>query len=176
MTFNFTNATKISIVLIFISLNSVAQVAPDSLKPKEKKLKFGCGFGLNFVGGTSLSLSPNLTYKISDKISAGAGLQGSYNAIKNLQNTTTFGANVLGFYNPNKSIQTILEFAQLRVNTKTEINSTTSTNSFWDSALFVGCGYNITKKFTIGAKYNLLYKEDESVYTSAIIPFVTISF
>lgn len=170
------NSIKIFLFLLFISLNSTAQVVTDSLKPKENKFKFGCGFGLNFVGGTSISLAPNVTYKISDKISAGVGLQGSYNAIKNLQNTTTFGANVLGFYNPIKNIQTSLEFAQLRVRTKTEINSIATTKSFWDSALFVGCGYTIANKISIGAKYNLLYKADESVYTSAIIPFVNIVF
>jgi len=148
----------------------------DSTKTTPSNWKFGCGFGLNFVGGTSISLSPNLTYKISDKVSFGGGLQGSYNAIKNLQNTTTFGANVLGFYNPIKSIQTTLEFAQLRVKTTTEANLVKTSNSYWDSALFVGAGYNVTKKIAIGAKYNFLYKPDKSVYSSAVIPYVNISF
>jgi hypothetical protein len=69
---------------------------------------------------------------------------------------------------------TLLEFTQLRVSTKSEIDD--SKRDFWDSALFVGAGFNVTKKITIGAKYNLLYDEDESVYSSAIIPFVNISF
>lgn len=158
----------------FVSL-STAQTSNDSL-PKEKKLKFGCGFGLNFVGGTSLSLAPNLTYKVSEKISFGAGIQGSYNKIKNLQNTTTFGANLLGFYTPISNLQTQLEFAQLRVNTTTEANAVEVKNSYWDSALFVGAGYTIAKKITVGAKYNFLYDEDKSVYSSPIIPFVNIVF
>ncbi|MBL7885850.1 MAG: hypothetical protein JNJ52_03820 [Flavobacterium sp.] len=152
-----------------------AQTSNDSL-PKEKKLKFGCGFGLNFVGGTSLSLAPNLTYKVSEKISFGAGIQGSYNKVKNLQNTTTFGANLLGFYTPISNLQTQLEFAQLRVNTTTEANAVEVKNSYWDSALFVGAGYTIAKKISIGAKYNFLYDEDKSVYSSPIIPFVNIVF
>jgi hypothetical protein len=156
--------------------DSVKKTAVDSLHPKEKKLKFGCGFGLNFVGGTSISLSPNLTYKVTEKIAFGAGLQGSYNKIKNLQNTTTFGGNVVGYYTPFKNFQTQLEFVELRVKTETEINAIKASKSFWDSALFVGAGYNITKKISVGAKYNLLYKADESVYSSAIIPFVNISF
>ncbi len=150
-------------------------VVIDTLK-KESKIKFGCGFGLNFVGGTSINIAPNLTYKVSNKISFGAGLQGSYNSIKNLQNTTTFGANLLGFYNPSKTIQTILEFVELNVNSETEINSVKTSKSFWDTALFIGAGINITKKITIGAKYNLLYKEEKSAYTSAIVPFVNIGF
>lgn len=156
--------------------DSIKKIAVNTIKPAEKKLKFGCGFGLNFVGGTSISVSPNLIYKVSDKISFGSGLQGSYNAIKNLQNTTTFGANVLGFYYPSKKIQTFLEFSELRVITSTETNSIKTSNSYWDSALFVGGGYNITSKIAVGAKYNFLYKEGKSVYTSPVVPYVNISF
>jgi hypothetical protein len=75
-------------------------IAVDSTLKDESRLKFGCGFGLSFVGGTNISLSPNLMYKVSEKVSIGAGIQGSYSAIKNLQNTTTFGANVISLYSP----------------------------------------------------------------------------
>ncbi len=168
--------TKIVLVVFFFSYQLQAQIATDSIKPKEKKLKFGCGFGLNFVGGTSLSLAPNLTYKVSEKISFGAGIQGSYNKIKNLQNTTTFGGNLLGFYTPIKNLQTQLEFAQLWVSTTTEANAIEVKDQYWDSALFVGAGYTIGQKVTIGAKYNFLYDEDKSVYSSPVIPFVNIVF
>lgn len=156
---------------------NTTEVVVDSTASKvENRLKFGCGFGLSFVGGTNISLSPNLTYAVSDKVSFGGGIQGSYSAIKNLQNTTTFGANVLMLYNPIQKISTLLEFAQLRVSTKTETGTVQTTNSYWDSALFAGLGFNITNKISLGAKYNFLYKEGESVYTSAVIPFVNITF
>ena len=148
----------------------------DSVTKVQKRLKFGCGFGLSFVGGTNVNLSPNLTYKVSNKVSFGGGLQGSYSSIKNYQNTTTFGANVLGIYNPIKKISTLIEFAELRVATETETPQGNSKNNYWDSALFIGAGINITSKILIGAKYNVLYDENESVYTSALIPFVNITF
>lgn len=157
--------------------DSITKKATDTLPlVKPKKLQFGCGFGLNFVGGTNISLSPNLTYSLNDKVALGAGIQGSYSGIKNFQNTTTVGANILGQYKPTKKIQTLLEFAQLRVSTKKDTEIDKSTRSYWDSALMVGAGYSITPKISVGAKYNLLYKEGESVYTSPIIPFVNISF
>jgi long-subunit fatty acid transport protein len=172
--------SKSLLVILFlissISVFAQNETTTDTITKKEKKLKFGCGFGLNFVGGTSLNLSPNLTYKVSEKVSIGGGLQGSYNAIKNLQNTTTFGANILGFYNPIKKLQTTLEFAQLRVKTTNESTGTDVTKTFWDSALFAGAGYNVTQKISIGAKYNFLYKEDESVYSSPVIPYVNVTF
>ena len=150
-------------------------IAADSTSQEQKRLVFGVGFGLNFVGGTNISLSPNLIYKVSDKVSFGVGIQGSYAAIKDLQNTTTFGGNIISFYSPVKKITTLLEFAQLRVKTKTE-TPTENTVKYWDSALFVGAGFSVTKNILIGAKYNVLYDDEESVYTSAIIPFVNVSF
>ena len=148
----------------------------DSISKANNKWKFGLGFGLNFVGGTSLSLSPNISYAVSEKITFGIGLQGSYNAIKDLQKTTTVGANLITFYKPVKKITFLLEFVELNVSTKKETLTGEIKNNYWDSALFIGSGFNITQKIVIGAKYNMLYDKDESVYTSAIIPFVNINF
>ncbi|MEN3322140.1 hypothetical protein VP395_00235 [Mariniflexile soesokkakense] len=172
-----------SIGIFFFSTIAFSQANNDTASEKtkdtvtgneQKRLKFGCGFGLSFVGGTNISLSPNLIYKVSDVVAIGAGVQGSYTAIKGLQNTTTYGANLLTQFSLSKKITTSLEFAQLRVSTKTEVDN--STKKYWDSALFVGVGYNITSKISVGAKYNLLYKDGESIYTSPVIPFVNISF
>jgi long-subunit fatty acid transport protein len=148
----------------------------DSTSQKSTKWKFGMGFGLNFVGGTNINLAPNLNYKVSDKVSFGVGLQYNYSSIKDLQTTSTFGGTVATMYSPIKKITTLLEFAELHVNTKRETPVGEIESTYWDSALFVGAGFNITEKISIGAKYNVLYKEDESVYTSPIIPFVNISF
>ncbi|MBM1104526.1 alpha-ketoglutarate decarboxylase [Aurantibacter crassamenti] len=175
---------SIQLVLIlaafFISVNSSAQtteiMVADSASVVDKRLKFGCGFGLSFVGGTNITLSPNLMYSVSNQVSIGAGVQGSYTSIKDLQNTTTFGGNVIAQYNPIPMMTTLLEFAQLKVNTKTETVTGEVEQDYWDSALFVGLGLNVSKNIIIGAKYNLLYDKDESVYTSPILPFVNISF
>lgn len=148
----------------------------DSVTNEQKRLKFGVGFGLSFIGGTNINLSPNLTYALSEKMSVGAGIQGSYSAIKDLQKTITYGANVITMYSPIRKLSVLAEFAELKVSTETETPAGKVKRDYWDSALFLGAGFNITDKILIGAKYNLLYKEDESVYTSPIIPFVNISF
>lgn len=147
----------------------------DSLIVKEpKRLQFGCGFILNFVGGTNIGLSPNLTYNVSDKVAFGLGMQWNYLALKDIQKTTTYGANTFFEYRPTQKIMTLLEFVQLRASTTSEIDD--SKVKYWDSALFVGAGFNVTNKISVGAKFNLLYNEDESVYSSPVIPFVNISF
>ena len=178
------NKFKIVILLAFslfvYSTNTFAQtqevIVIDSTHTKPNKWKFGMGFGLNFVGGTNINLAPNLYYNVSDKITFGAGLQYNYSSIKDLRTTSTIGGTLISLYNPSKRITTLLEFAQLNVSSKMETPSGEIKDSFWESALFVGAGLNITNKISVGAKYNLLYKEDESVYTSPVIPFVNISF
>ncbi|RMA58801.1 hypothetical protein [Ulvibacter antarcticus] len=148
----------------------------DSTAQKQPRFKFGCGFGLSFIGGTNISLAPNIAYQYNEKFSLGVGIQGSYSAIKNLQNTTTFGANIITQYTPIKLLTTLIEFAELNVTTKTETANGETEDNYWDSALFVGAGLNITENISVGAKYNVLYDSDKSVYTSPVIPFVNISF
>lgn len=172
--------TVVAIALLVGSENMFSQETTitviDSSAVVDSRLKFGLGFGLSFVGGTNIALSPNLIYSLSDKVSLGAGIQGSYMSIKDLQNTTTFGGNLLFQYSPVNKLVTLMEYALLNVNTKTETPTGENKRNYWDSAIFLGAGLNITDKITVGAKYNLLYKKDESVYTSPILPFVNISF
>lgn len=173
----------LAIALIGCSFNSFAQTNEDDKQEKkadtskvmvDKKVEFGVGFGLNFVGGTNINLSPNLTYNVSNKIAFGLGVQYNYLALKDIQTTHTYGGNLLFQYSPSQKIMTLLEFVELRVSSTSEIDNITQ--RFWDSALFAGAGYNITNKITVGAKYNFLYDEDESIYSSPVIPFVNISF
>lgn len=165
---------------LLMSVASFAQTQIDSIDTvespllPEKKLKFGFGFGLNFVGGTSVSFSPNLTYKINDQMSAGAGLLFNYNAVNNIQTTTTAGLNVLYYYYPIEKLLTTAEFAEMYVSRNMKYLGVK--DNFWDTALFVGAGYQLTPKISAGAKYNLLYNKDKSVYSSPFVPFLNISF
>lgn len=139
-----------------------------------KKIKFGMGFGLSFVGGTSIGIAPNLTYKLNDKINLGVGLQWNYLSIKDVRTSNTIGANTTFMYNLSKSVTSLLEFSQQNITTESDITNTKVNK--WESALFAGAGFNITNKISIGAKYNFLYKEGESIYSSPVIPFVNMSF
>lgn len=166
---------------VFLTYETKAQIQLDSLKTVNKKdstlknrVNFGLGFGVNFVGGTNLSLSPNLTYRLSKNLSVGSGLQFNYAGLKDVQKTTTIGANALVYYTPVKQLLTTLEFSELHVNRNSLITNTKS--DFWESALFIGAGINITPKFSLGAKYNALYNKNKSVYSSAVVPFINISF
>ncbi len=68
----------------------------------------------------------------------------------------------------------MLEYTLLKVSSTNESNK--PSRDFWDTRLFVGAGLNITSKISVGAKYSLLYKDGESIYTSTVISFVNINF
>jgi long-subunit fatty acid transport protein len=166
---------------VFLTQETQAQVQMDSLTTVNNKdstlknrLKFGLGFGVNFIGGTNLSLSPNLTYRLTKNFSVGGGLQFNYAGLKDIQKTTTYGANALVYYTPVRKLLTTLEFSELHVNRNSLITNTT--NEFWESALFIGAGIQITPKLSLGAKYNVLYDKNKSVYSSPVVPFINISF
>ncbi|MEO6868059.1 MAG: hypothetical protein ABI168_00345, partial [Ginsengibacter sp.] len=129
----------IVVSIVFAQTNVQAQIQVDSLATVNtgdpgipKKLKFGMGFGLNFVGGTNISLSPNLTYPLTQKVSVGAGLQFNYASLKNVQKTTTLGVNALLYYTPVKKILTSLEFSEMHVNRNLQFANTK--DNFWESA------------------------------------------
>ncbi len=167
--------------LIFLTQETQAQIQMDSLTTVSKKdstlknkLKFGLGVGVNFVGGTNLSLSPNLTYLLTKNFSIGGGLQFNYAGLKDIQKTTTYGANALIYYTPVRQLLTTLEFSELHVSRNSLITNTKS--EFWESALFIGAGIQITAKISLGAKYNVLYNKNTSVYSRPIVPFINIGF
>jgi len=135
--------SRVLAVLLIMLSSSYAFSQDEEVAVKEStteepsKWKFGMGFGMNFVGGTNLSLSPNLTYNVSDKVAFGGGLQWNYASIKDVRKTSTIGGNLLAFYYPNKTILTLLEFQELNVNTKVETEAGEVKDSSWESALFL---------------------------------------
>ncbi len=168
-----------SIFMAFLLLSCFQMNAQDTIaKPKEqsefrKKLQFGGGLGLNFSGGTNVSFSPNVIYNANKYVSFGAGLQTSYVATKNFKSSFTIGANLTALANPFKFLQMSFEFEQLRSNSVLENTPDKIKVNAWDTAMFLGGGIRI-KNYTIGAKYNFLYNEEKSIYSSAMIPFVRV--
>jgi hypothetical protein len=79
-------------------------------------------------------------------------------------------------FNPIRQIQISAEFEQLYVNRKYEgVLRDLKNDNYFSPAIFLGIGYQ-TQNVTIGARYNLLFNNEKSVYADAIVPFVRIYF
>lgn len=146
------------------------------------RVRFGGSLGAAFgTGYTDVMLAPNAIYQFNQYFGAGVGLQGSYVNLKDRYTSYIYGASIIGIANPIREIQLSAELEQLRVNLNFDdnffaTNAVSATDrDFWNTALFIGAGYN-TGNITVGLRYNILFRERDLVYNDALIPFVRVLF
>ena len=175
------NLTKsVSFVfLMTVCFNLSAQEIPKSEQKSEfwKNVQFGGGLGLSVGSGfTDITIAPSAIYNINKYVAIGTGLQGSYVSQKNYFTSAIYGASLITLFNPIEEAQISLEVEQVRVNTTFKTTGGPSIkDNFWNTGLFVGAGYRMDN-VTIGARYNLLYNKDKSVYSDALMPFIRVYF
>ncbi|QSB27124.1 hypothetical protein [Flavobacterium sp. CLA17] len=142
------------------------------------RVQFGGGLGLGIGSGyTDISVMPSAIYNINEIVAAGVGLQFGYLSSKNYYSSFVYGGSIVGLVNPIPEIQLSAELEQVRVNTDYESNNfrPSYSDNYWNTALYLGAGYR-TGSVTIGARYDVLFDDDRSLYGSAFMPFVRVYF
>lgn len=166
--------------LLFLTISSPikAQNQGNSQQKSEfwKNVQFGGGVGLGIGSGYSnINIAPSGIYNINKYVSTGLGIQYSYVSQRDLFKSNIYGASIIGLFNPIQEAQISVELEQLRVNNTYTQFLPQIKDSFWNTALFLGAGYR-SQNVTIGARYNVLYKEANNVYSQAWMPFVRVYF
>ena len=179
-TFNFHifNTSTLCLFFIFSFINMNAQNDPAPVAPNFwDKVQFGGGLGLGFGSGyTDITVAPSAIYNFNDYVALGVGLQGSYVSTKNLFSSAIYGGSIIGLFNPINEIQLSAELEQVRVNSTIKQQGFPDTKDhFWNTGLFLGAGYR-AGNVTVGARYNVLFKENNFVYSDAFMPFVRVFF
>lgn len=161
-------------LLVALLITTISLAQDDTKKGRFlDKVSFGGGLGLNVVNGNfSATVAPSAIYNFNEYISAGPSLIYSYQS-NDFFKSSLYGGSIIGLFNPIQQIQLSTELEQLRVNRL--IKSTDFEDDFWNTAFFVGAGYR-ARNVTIGVRYNLLYKDGESIYANAWAPFVRVYF
>lgn len=160
----------------FMDLNAQNKQA-DSTRSKSsffEDVDFGGGIQLSFGNGyTAVGLSPSAVYGFSDQWAAGIGVSYLY-VNDNLYNFdyNIYGGSSLVMFNPIEELQLNTEFEMLHVNQK----NSDQNNQYWVPAWYVGAGYAISKRGTIGLRYDILFDKDKSVYRDALTPYVKFYF
>jgi hypothetical protein len=177
---SFKNTSKnyLILALFTFSLSGFSQDSTNVKRKSEfwKNVQLGGGLGLNVGGGfTDITVAPSAIYNVNEYLSLGVGLQGSYVSVKNNYNSFIYGGSLIGLVNPIKEIQLSVELEQLKVNTKFESSFQIPSRHFWNTGLFLGVGYR-TNNVTIGARYNVLFNENDNVYSNAFMPFIRVYF
>jgi len=142
-----------------------------------EKVQFGGGFGFNFNSQfKEVNLAPGAIYRFSPKVAAGIGLQGSFITSEGDYTTSVYGLSLISLLNPIADFQISLELEQLRVNSDlVRIGGPNLKSNFWNTGLFLGGGYG-SENVVVGARYNVLFKETDRVYSSALLPFIRVYF
>ncbi len=170
------------ILLLLFSKLSFAQEAQkyviDNSNHFWDKVQFGGGLGLGIGSGyTDISVMPSAIYNINEIVAVGVGLQFGYLASKNYYDSFVYGGSLITLVNPIPELQLSAELEQVRVNTDYDATSyrPSYSDNFWNTALYLGAGYR-TGSVTIGARYDVLFNDEKSLYGSAFMPFVRVYF
>ncbi len=174
---------SVFVILMFLFSNlTIAQQQPkyviDNSSAFWDKVQFGGGLGLGIGSGyTDISVMPSAIYNVNPIVSVGVGLQFGYLSSKNYYESFVYGGSLVGLVNPIPEIQLSAELEQVRVNTDYKANNfrPSYTDDYWNTALYLGAGYR-TGSVTIGARYDVLYDPDRSLYGSGFMPFVRVYF
>lgn len=167
-------------ILIFTFSFSVAQIG-GSTQIGNSKWTFGGyagltgGFGSN--SGYAVHVTPRVGYKISENFEA--GLSGSLTwQNSSYASSTLVGVGPFANYYFGRSFFLSSQFQEYFINQK--VKSTNQKYSTDEAALYVGGGYmqrlGNGAYMQIGGMYNVLWKKDNSIFSSGFVPQVGIVF
>ncbi|HSN47647.1 MAG TPA: hypothetical protein VLR29_02700, partial [Flavobacterium sp.] len=161
------------VVTLLFSCGLFAQEPTNAPTPQNdfwRKVQFGGGLGLSFGSGyTDITISPSAIYNINSIVAVGTALQFGYISAKNDYTSTIYGASLIGLLNPVPQVQLSVELEEINVNTDYKYVGANVSESFWNTALYLGAGYR-TGNVTVGIRYDVLFDDDRSYYSDAFMP------
>jgi len=142
----------------------------------QDKWRVGGGVAMNFGdnGAFALNVSPFIGYEVVKNLEAGVSTGYQYSKYRDVKQNLFSVGPYLNYY----PIQSIFVRAQYEHYTGNEkIRHSPHSYSFDESALWLGGGYRTGGRVQlyVGMLYNVLYKENESLFAEAFQPIVGIS-
>ena len=159
-------------LLFLIAFSANSQTSPSNFW---NDVRFGGGIGLGFSNGYfNGSIAPSAIYQVNEQFATGVSLNFNYAKFDD-DRLLAYGGSVLALYNPIPFIQLSSEWEQLRVNRTYALDGGNLEDNYWSPALFLGIGYS-NRNVTFGLRYDVLYDDNKSIYTNALMPFVRLYF
>lgn len=157
--------------------NVIAQENPIPRQGSEfwKNVRFGGGLGLSFGrNNTQITVAPSAIYQYNEYIAFGPGLNFNYQKFGDFS-STLYGISGIFLANPIPEIQLSAELEQLFGKQRFRDVQGDITDDVSNTALFLGAGYRYGG-VTIGARYNVLFDNNDGIYAEAWQPFVRVYF
>jgi hypothetical protein len=165
-------SAKWLLFLCFLGICSVSTAQYGNNNPSFwSNVRYGGGVGLSFGNDAFLiSLTPQAIYQINDFLAAGVGLNYTYSKVGDTS-FNALGGSLITLANPVAALQLSAEFEQLYVNQDFGFFS----EDYWVPALYLGIGY-AAGPVTFGIRYDVLYDDFKSLYSTPWLPFVRVYF
>lgn len=165
---------KITIALMLILSGSVfSQVSVGAPIQENNKWTFGGGIGLGFGSNSAfyLQASPRVGYRLTDDLEVGVIGSVSWQTSK-YYNSTMFGAGPFANYYFARSFYVGANLQHYFINYKDKFYDFKDNRE--ETALYLGGGYmqriGGNSFMQIGVMYNVLWKENSSVFSSGLVP------
>ncbi len=134
-------------------------------------VQFGGGLGLSFSSNyTTIAIAPSAIYNFNRYVAAGPGLSYLYAKNRDLK-SNVFGAGLITLINPIQNLQFSAEYEHLFITQKLGFEK----SNFDYPALYIGGAYRVGN-FSAGLRYDVLYKNDKTIYASAFSPIFRFYF
>lgn len=135
---------------------------------------FGGNIGLSFWNdGTDILVAPKAYYNISPILITGFGLTYIYSDYKTNYNThknNAFGGSLFIGVRPIDYLQLSAEYEGLQTNRSGSYN-----DEYWNNSLYLGISF-VSGRVSFGLRYDALYDNYRSPYSSALNPVVGFYF
>lgn len=136
-----------------------------------ENVQFGGGLGLSFSNNyTTVSVAPSAIYNFNQYFAAGPGLSYLYSKYRDVK-SNVFGAGLITLINPIQNLQLSAEYEHLFVNQKQAFDKF----NFDYPSLYIGGAYRVGN-FSAGLRYDVLYDNDKTIYSSAFSPIFRFYF
>lgn len=140
----------------------------------QKHWSFGGYLGLSFWnGGTDILIAPKAYYNVSPIFLTGFGLTYIYSKYNNGlydYNSNSFGGSIMGAVRPVEFLQFSAEYEGLQTN-----RGGYYIDKYWNNAIYLGLSY-VSGNVSFGFRYDIIYDDNRSAYSSAFTPVVGFYF
>ncbi|MFV0148185.1 hypothetical protein OBK08_09435 [Empedobacter falsenii] len=170
---------KLLLFIISLTLSSTIYAQINQNQPFNNNWRFGGGLGLSFGnnGYFGFNVSPSVGYMIANNLELGA-TAGYNNAKDDYAKLNLFNAGPYVNFFPVENLFLRANYmyytGKQKYNERYNYNYETNLD---ESALWLGAGYQSSGpvRFQAGVMYNVLYKENESIFSSGFQPFMGVS-
>ncbi len=134
-------------------------------------VRFGGGLGFAFGNNnTTINVSPSAIYDFQNGFALGLGVGYLYSKLDAI-NSNVISPGAIALYNPAQEIQLSAEFEQLFISQKFGSNSF----KYNYPAFYLGLAYR-TGWAAFGVRYDVLYDERDSIFSSPFTPIIRFYF